>query len=127
MSSGMKHAGNWNTVKRSNLRNIDIEEKETQFKCIEKYFQQIMEVNFPNLRKKIISRYKKHGRRTNRLDHKRNSLWHIVIRTLDLYNKISTKSCKNKRPSNNICLLNKECKSQKIMGRYCADSKKAQI
>ncbi|EGW01022.1 Putative transposase element L1Md-A101/L1Md-A102/L1Md-A2 [Cricetulus griseus] len=62
----------WDTVKRSNLRIIGIEEgEETQLKGAENIFNKIIEENFPNLKKDMPMKLQEAYRTPNRVDHKK--------------------------------------------------------
>ena len=50
-------------------------------------FNKIIEENFPNLKKEMPMNIKEAYRTPNRLDQKRNSSWHIIIRTTNALNK----------------------------------------
>jgi hypothetical protein len=74
-------------------------------------------------------------RTPNRLDQKRNSSCHIIIQTPNAEKqRKDIKSCKGKRSSNinqtyqiYTRLLNRDYKSQKILGRCHTDPKRTQM
>jgi hypothetical protein len=73
---------------RSNLRIISIEEKEDfQFKGPVNIFNRIIEENFPNLKKEMPMNIQEAYRTPSRLDQKRNSSCHIIIKTTNAQNK----------------------------------------
>ena len=91
------------SMRRSNLRIIGIEESEdSQLKGPVNIFNKIIEENFPNLKKEIPIGIQEAYRTPNRLDQKRNSSQHIIIRTTNALNKdrIYIKSTKGERSSN---------------------------
>ena len=70
------------TMRRQNLRIIGIEETEySQLKGPVNIFNKIIEENFPNLKKEMPINIQEAYRTPNRLDQKRNSSQHIIIRT----------------------------------------------
>ena len=75
-------------MKRPNLKIIGIEEgEESQLKGPENIFNKIIEENFPNLKEEMVINVQEAYRTTNRLDQKRNSSRHIIIRTKNALNK----------------------------------------
>jgi hypothetical protein len=75
-------------MRRPNLRIIDIDENEDfQLKGPANIFNKIIEENFPNLKKEISMNIQESYRTPNRLNQKRNSSWHIIIRTSNAPNK----------------------------------------
>jgi hypothetical protein len=69
-------------MRRPKLRIMDIEESEdSQLKGPVNIFNKIIEENFPNLKKVITMSIPEAYRTPNRLDQKRNSSQHIIIRT----------------------------------------------
>jgi hypothetical protein len=76
------------TMRRPNLRIIGIEEsKDSQIKGPVHIFNKIIEENFPNLKKEMPMNIQKAYRTPNRLDQKRNSSCHIIIKTPNAQNK----------------------------------------
>jgi hypothetical protein len=76
------------TMRRPNLRIIGIDKNEDfQFKGPANIFNKIIEENFPNLKKEMPMNIQKAYRTPNKLDQKRNSSWHIIIRTTNALNK----------------------------------------
>ena len=75
-------------MKRPSLRIIDIEEgEETKLKGAEKIFNKIIEENFPNLKKDMPMKVQEAYRTPNRVDHKRKSPSHIIIKAPNVQNK----------------------------------------
>jgi hypothetical protein len=74
-------------MKRLNLRIIGIEEgEESQLKGSENIFNKIIEENFSNLKKEMAINGQETYRTPNRLDQKRKSSFHIIIKTLNAQN-----------------------------------------
>jgi hypothetical protein len=70
------------TIRRPKLSIIGIDENQDfQPKGPVNIFNKIIEKNFPNLKKEIPMNIQEVYRTTNRLDQKRNSSQHIIIRT----------------------------------------------
>ena len=61
----------WDTMKRSNLRIIDIEKGEVQLKSTENIFNRSIEENFPNLKKDMSMKIQEAYRTPNKLDQKK--------------------------------------------------------
>jgi hypothetical protein len=75
-------------MKRSNLRIIGVKEgEEYQLKGPGNIFNNIIEENFPNLKREMAIKVQETYRTPNRLDQKRNSSCHIIIKTLNAQNK----------------------------------------
>jgi hypothetical protein len=75
-------------MERLYLRIIGIEEsKDTQLKEPENIFNKIIEENVPKLKKEMAKQVHEAYRTSNRLDQKRNSSCHIIIKTLNAQNK----------------------------------------
>jgi hypothetical protein len=76
------------TMRRPNLQIIGVDEYEDfQVKGPANIFNKIIEENSPNLMKELPMNIQKAYRTLNRLDQKRNSSWHIIIRTTNALNK----------------------------------------
>jgi hypothetical protein len=75
-------------MRRPNLRIIGIVEKEDfQLKGPVNTFNKIIEENFPNLKKEMPMNIQEAYRTPNRLDKKRNSSCHIIVKTPKAENK----------------------------------------
>ena len=75
-------------MRRPNLRIIDIQErKDSQLRGPINSFNKIIKENFPNLKKKRPMNIQEAYRTPNRLDQKRNSSCHIVVKTPNAQNK----------------------------------------
>jgi hypothetical protein len=76
------------TMRRPSLIIIGIEENEDfQLKGSVNIFNNIIEENFPNLKKEIPMNTQETYRTTNSLDQKRNSSGHIIIKTPNVLSK----------------------------------------
>jgi chromosome segregation ATPase len=70
------------TMRRPNLRIIGIEDSDySQFKGQVNIFNKIIEENFPNPKKEMPMNIQETHRTPNRLDQKRNSSCHIIVKT----------------------------------------------
>ena len=88
-------------MRRPNLRIIGIEESEDfQLKGPVNVFNKIIEGNLPNLKKEIPMNIQEAYRPPNRLNQKRNSSRHIVIKTPNALNKQKILKAVRKSPSN---------------------------
>jgi hypothetical protein len=75
-------------MRRPNVRIIGIEESEdSQLKGPVNNFNKIIGENFPNLKKEMPMNIQEAYRTLNRLDQKRNSYRHIIIKTPNAQNK----------------------------------------
>ena len=75
-------------MRRQNIRIIGIQEsKDFQLKGPVNIFNKIIEENFPNLKKEMPMNIQEAYRTPNRLDQKRNSSHHIIIKTQNELNK----------------------------------------
>ena len=75
-------------MRRINQRIIGVDENEDfQLKVPANIFNKIIEGNFPNLKKDMSMNMKEVYRTPNRLDQKRNSSRHIIIRRTNEVNK----------------------------------------
>jgi chromosome segregation ATPase len=68
------------SIKRPNMRLLDIEEGEVQPKGICNIFNKIITKSFPNLEKVMPIQVQRASMTPNRLDKNRASSWHIVIK-----------------------------------------------
>ena len=75
-------------MRRPNLQIIGVDENEDfQLKVPVNIFNKIIEENFPYLKKEMPMNIQEAYRTPNRLDQKRNSSRHIIIRTSNALNK----------------------------------------
>jgi hypothetical protein len=75
-------------MKRQNLRIIEIENnKDSQLKQHENFFNNIIEENLPNVKKEMTIKVQEAYRRPNKWDQKRESSHHRIIKTLNPQNK----------------------------------------
>jgi chromosome segregation ATPase len=76
------------TVRRPNLRIIEVDENEDfQLKGPANIFKKIIEENFPYLKKEMSMNIQEAYGTPNKLDQKRNSSRHVIIRTTNVVNK----------------------------------------
>jgi hypothetical protein len=75
-------------MRRGNLKIVDIDENEdSPLKGPVNIFNKIIEENFPNLKKEMSINIQEAFRTPNRLDHKRNSSCHIIVKIPNAQNK----------------------------------------
>jgi hypothetical protein len=80
------------TMRRPNLSIIDIEESEdSQLKGPVNIFKKIIEENFPNLKKEMPIIIEEAYRTPNRLDQKRNSYCHMIVKRTNAQNNNNKK------------------------------------
>jgi uncharacterized coiled-coil protein SlyX len=95
------------TMRRPNLRTIGIEEnKDSQFKGSVNIYNKIIEENFPNLKKEMPMNIHEAYRTPSRLDQKRNSSRHIIIKTPNVQNKERILKAVRENRSSNISRQN---------------------
>ena len=76
------------TMRRPNLGIIGVEDSEnSQLKGPVNIFNKIMEENFPNLKKVMPMNIQEAYRTPSRLDQKRNSSCHIIVKTPNVLTK----------------------------------------
>ena len=86
--------------KRSNIQIIGVPEGEEQEQKVENLFEQIMKENFPNLVKEIDFQEVQEAQRVpKKLDPKRNTTRHIIIKLPNIKDKENPKSSKRKGKS----------------------------
>jgi cell envelope opacity-associated protein A len=75
------------SIKRPNLRIMDIEEEEVQVKGIHNMFNKIITENFLTLEKVLPIQVQNASRTQNRLDENQTSPQHIIIKTTSIENR----------------------------------------
>ena len=70
----------WNNMKRTNIRVIRVPEGEERDKGAENLFQEIIDENFPNLRKETDIQVQEAQRAPNKINPKRPTPRHIIIK-----------------------------------------------
>ena len=90
----------WDNLKCSNIRIIGVPEGEEQQQEIENLFEQIMKENFPYLVKEIDFQEVQEAQRVpKKLDPKRNTPRHIIIKSPKIKDRENPKSSKRKGDS----------------------------
>ena len=87
----------WDNLKRSNIQIIGVPEGEEQQHEMENLFEQIMKEHFPNLVKEID--FQEVQRVPKKLDPKRNTPRHIIIKLPKIKDRENLKSNKKKGES----------------------------
>ena len=70
----------WDNIKRNNIRIIGVPEEEEKKKGSEKIFEEITVENFPNIGKEIVNQVQETQRVPYRINPKRNTPRHILIK-----------------------------------------------
>ena len=70
----------WDNIKRNNIRTIGVPEGEEREKGPEKIFEEIIVENLPNMGKEIATQVQEAQRVPYRINPRRNTLRHIVIK-----------------------------------------------
>ena len=74
-------------IKRTNIRNIGIPEEELKKKGSEKIFEEIIVENFPNMGKEIVNQVQETQRVPYRINPRRNTPRHILIKLTKIKHK----------------------------------------
>ena len=74
-------------MKRFNIRIIGVPEEEDKKKDHEKIFEEIIVENFHKMRKEIATQFQKTQRVSNRMNPKRNTLRHMLIKLMKITHK----------------------------------------
>ena len=77
----------WDNIKHNNIHIIGIPEGEEREKGPEKIFEEIIVENYPNMGKEIATQVQKTQRDSGRINPRRNTLRHIVIKLTKLKDK----------------------------------------
>ena len=70
----------WNNIKHTNSQIIGVPEEEEKKKGYEKIFEEIEVEIFPSMEKEIVNQVQKAQRVSNRINPRRNTLRHILIK-----------------------------------------------
>ena len=70
----------WDNIKCTNIRIIGAPEEEEKKKGYEKTFEEIIVENFPNMEKEIVNQVQEAQRVPYRINPRRNTLRHILIK-----------------------------------------------
>ena len=70
----------WNNIKCTNIWIIGVPEEEEKKKRYEKIFEEIIVENFPNMEKEIVNQVQKAQRVPYRMNPRRNTPRHILIK-----------------------------------------------
>ena len=92
----------WDNTKRTNIRIIGVPEEEEKKKGSEKIFEEIIVENFPNMGKKLVNQVQEAQRVPYRINPKRNTPRHILIKlsTIKYKESKNAKSSKGKATNN---------------------------
>ena len=77
----------WDTIKRKNIHILGVPEGEEREKGPEKIFEEIIVENFPNMGKEITTQVQEAQRVPGRINPRRNTLRHIVIKLTKIKEK----------------------------------------
>ena len=77
----------WDNIKRNNIRIIGVPEGEEREKGPEKIFEEIIVENFPNMGKEIATQVQEVQRIPGRVNPRRDTLRHIVIKLTKIKDK----------------------------------------
>ena len=77
----------WDNIKHTNIWIIGVPEEEDQKKGSEKIFEEIRVENFPNMGKEIVTQVQEAQRVPYRMNPRRNTLRHILIKLTKINSK----------------------------------------
>ena len=77
----------WDNTKRTNIRIIGVPEEEEKKKGSEKIFEEIIVEIFPNMGKEIVTQVQEAQRVPGRINPRRNTLRHTVIKLTKIKDK----------------------------------------
>ena len=77
----------WDNIKCTNIPIIGVPGREEREKGPEKIFEEIIVENFPNMRKEIATQIQEAQRVPGRINPRRNTLRHIVIKFTQIKDK----------------------------------------
>ena len=77
----------WDNIKHTNIRIIRVPEEEEKKKGTEKIFEEIIVKSFPNMRKEIVNQVQETQRVPYRINPRRNTSRHILIKVSKIKNK----------------------------------------
>ena len=89
----------WDTMKFTNIQIIGVPEEEEKKKVYEKFFEEIIVENFPNMEKQIVNEVQEMQRVPYRINPRRKMPRHILIK-LQRLNTKNIKSSKGEATSN---------------------------
>ena len=69
----------WDNIKRTNIQIIEVPEEEEKKKGYEKFFEEIIVENFPNMENQIVSKVQEVQRVLSRINPRRKMPRHILI------------------------------------------------
>ena len=74
----------WDNIKRTNIRIIEVPVEEEKKRGTEKISEEIIVENFPNMGKEIVNQVLEAQRVPNRINSRRNTPRHILIKLLKI-------------------------------------------
>ena len=77
----------WDNIKYTNIRIIGVPEEEEKKKGYEKFFEEIIVGNFPNMEKEIVNQVQEAQRVPYRINPRRNMPRHILIKLVKTEHK----------------------------------------
>ena len=77
----------WDNVKRPNIQIIGVPEEEDKKKGHKKLFKEIIVENFPKMEKEIVTKVQETQRVQNRINPRRNTPRHILIKLTNIKHK----------------------------------------
>ena len=91
----------WDNVKRLNIRIIGVPEEEDKKKDREKILEEIIVENFPKMGKEIITQVQETQRVPNRINPRRNTPRHILIKLTKIKHKEQILKAAREKKTNN--------------------------
>ena len=108
----------WDNTKCTNIRIIGVQEEEEKRKEYEKISEEIIVENFPNMAKEIVNPVQEVQRVPYRINLRRNTPRHILIKLTKTNTKKELKAAREKQQVTYKGNLSAETAGQKRMARY---------
>ena len=113
--------GLWDNIKPTNIQIIGVPEEEEKKKGYEKFFEEVIVENFPNMEKKIVNQVQEAQRIPYRVNPRRNTPRHTLIKlTKTKYKERILKAAREKQQvtykGNPICLTT-DLSAETLQGR----------
>ena len=115
----------WDNIKHTNIRIIGVPEEEEKKKGYDKFFEEIIVENFPNMEKEIVNQVQEAQRVPYRINPRINTPRHKPIKLTKTKHERILKAAREKQQvsykGNSICLtadLSAETAGQKGIARY---------
>ena len=108
----------WDNIKGTNICITGVPEGKEREKGPEKIFEEIIAESFPNMGKEIVNQVQEAQRVPGRINPRRNTLRHIVIKLTKIKDKDKTlKATREKQIKRNSCKLSADFSTETLQAR----------